>query len=86
MIRNNTQKLWLPVLLCLLILPLIIMSGCASQEGTNLETQIVEDVTTEEAYTLIQNNLDNPDFAIIDVRTPEEYVSGHIEHATNLDY
>jgi len=35
---------------------------------------------------LIQTNLNNPDFVIIDVRTPEEYLSGHIKNAINIDY
>ncbi len=86
MIRNNAQKSWLPVLLCLLIVPLILISGCVSPEDTSLTTQVIEDVTTEEAYALIQDNQDNPNFAIIDVRTPEEYNAGHIENAMILDY
>ena len=28
----------------------------------------------------------NPDFIIIDVRTPEEYASGYIDTAVNIDY
>lgn len=50
------------------------------------KTQIVEDVTPEEAYALIQDNKDNQNFVIIDVRTPEEYARGYIEEAINLDY
>lgn len=86
MVKVNAQKSWLPVLLCLLILPLIMISGCVSQEDTSLTTQVIEDVTTGEAYALIQDNQGNPNFAIIDVRTPEEYATGHIENAMILDY
>jgi rhodanese-related sulfurtransferase len=42
--------------------------------------------TTAECHTLIQENMNNPDFIILDVRTPAEYASGHIENAVNLDY
>ena len=42
--------------------------------------------TAAECYTLIQENKDNPDFIILDVRMPAEYASGYIEHAVNLDY
>ena len=42
--------------------------------------------TVAECYALIQENKDNPDFIILDVRTPSEYASGYIENAVNLDY
>jgi rhodanese-related sulfurtransferase len=45
-----------------------------------------EDISVEECYTLIQENQENPDFIILDVRTPSEYASGYIENAVNLDY
>ena len=51
-----------------------------------LPTQIIEDITPQQAFTLIQENQDNPDFVIIDVRTPEEFTEEHIEDAINLDY
>jgi rhodanese-related sulfurtransferase len=50
------------------------------------QTQIFNDVTPKEAYSLIQKNKDNPDFVILDVRTPKEFASEHIEDAINLDY
>ena len=70
----------------LLIVPLVLISGCISPEETAPKTQIIADVTPEEAYALIQDNKDNQNFVIIDVRTPGEYASGHIEKAINLDY
>jgi rhodanese-related sulfurtransferase len=38
------------------------------------------------AYELIQQNKGNPNFVLIDVRTPEEFMSGHIEGAVNINY
>ena len=52
----------------------------------SVESQIIEDITPREAYDLIQNNQENPNFVIIDIRTAEEYASGYIENAINLDY
>jgi len=49
-------------------------------------TQIIEDITPQEAYASIQENQDNPDFVIIDVRTPEEFSEGYIEGAINIDF
>ena len=48
--------------------------------------QIIRDITTQDAFTLIQNNEGNADFVILDVRTLGEYSEGHIENALNMDY
>lgn len=51
--------------------------------GKTVTVQILE---PKEANMLIQKNKGNPDFVIIDVRTPEEFDSGHIEGAININY
>ncbi len=43
-------------------------------------------VQPREAFALIQKNKDNPQFVVLDVRTPEEFGSGHIDGAINIDY
>ncbi len=35
---------------------------------------------------MVQKNKNNKDFVVLDVRTPEEFASGHIEGAINIDY
>ena len=62
-----------------LVIGVVLTGGC-------VPTQIIEDITPQEAFTLIQNNQDNPDFVIIDVRTPEEFAEEHIENATNINF
>jgi len=47
---------------------------------------IIEDITAVDAFVLTQENQDNPDLVIIDMRTPAEFADGHIENAINLDY
>ncbi len=84
--KIDVPKLVLLVLLGFLIVPLALFNGCIGQEDTDLEAQIIEDVTLEEAFTLIEDNRYDEGFIIIDVRTPEEYASGRIEKAINLDY
>lgn len=86
----NIKKLGMLALLGTLIVSFVLISGCIHREdnATKPETQnqIIEDITAKEVYALIQNNRDNPNFVILDVRTPEEFANEHIENAVNLDY
>ena len=70
-----------------LALSVSLVIGAALTGGCVLdETATIKDVTPQEAFTLIQDNQNNPDFVIIDVRTPQEFVAEHIENATNIDF
>ena len=86
MSRKNLTNL---VLSALLVFGLIVTSGCAGSETSTrtgeTPAQIIEDITTEEAFALIEDNQNNPDFVILDVRTPEEFADGYLENAINLD-
>jgi rhodanese-related sulfurtransferase len=62
------------------------ITGEAIKVPAQVQHQLVKDITSVEAYSLIQANVGNGDFIIIDVRTPEEYAGGHIENAVNVDY
>jgi len=86
--RIKVQSLAILALLGVLIGSSALISGCAdiTGEAPTTETTIIEDITPDEAYALIQDNRGNKDFIIIDVRTPEEYAGGYIEDAINLDY
>jgi len=71
-----------------LVTGVVLTGGCAEITTPEQEapTQIIENITPPEAFTLIQDNQDNPDFMIIDVRTPQEFDEEHIENALNIDY
>ena len=69
------------VLLVSLVIGATLTGGCLRDE-----TATIEDITPQEAFALIQDNQNNPDFVIIDVRTPQEFTEGHIESATNIDF
>ncbi|GAG40313.1 unnamed protein product [marine sediment metagenome] len=64
-----------------LVIGVALTGGCVRDE-----TATIEDITPQEAFTLIQDNQNNPDFVIIDVRTQEEFAGEHIENATNIDF
>jgi len=46
----------------------------------------VEDISARTAAALIQENQSNPDFVILDIRTPKEFEAGHIAGAQNIDF
>ncbi|OGD83286.1 hypothetical protein A2165_03825, partial [Candidatus Curtissbacteria bacterium RBG_13_40_7] len=76
------------LILSSLILVSFLFSGCSPTAqnqtlGTRAETQTVKAVTPQEAYELIHKN---QDLTIVDVRSSQEYDSGHIDNAINLDY
>ena len=80
----NKNKKIVGILLAL-VLALTLCFGCSSPE-TETPEQIIEDITAEEASELILENEGNPDFMIIDVRTPSEYADGHIENSVLVDF
>jgi rhodanese-related sulfurtransferase len=49
-------------------------------------TAKMKNINTGKAQNLIEENSGNPDFVILDVRTPEEYAEGHIENAINMNF
>jgi rhodanese-related sulfurtransferase len=74
-------KAIIAVVLLMLIFP-IVATGC-----TAVESPIINEVVSAQtAYTMIQNNQDNPNFVITDVRTREEFNAGHIAKASMVDY
>ena len=66
----------------LFVLSLLCVSicGCNSNEVNNVE---IKNVTCDEKNELLK---DNENAMLIDVRTKEEYDSGHIEKAINIPY
>ena len=67
--------------LVLLALLLATVAGCDSDSPGGVIALAVN-----EADDLIQDNLGNPDFVILDVRTPAEFAQGCIEKAINFDF
>jgi len=72
------------VLLIWLAAAAILAGSCTDNETTPAVN--IYEVTPQEAFELIQDNQNNSDFIIIDIRTPAEFAEGHIEGAVNIDY
>jgi rhodanese-related sulfurtransferase len=86
-----------PVLGLFLILLFAIgaASACAGQPPTSASSiappgaassLAVQNVSVSDAYALVQKNLGNANFVILDVRTPEEFQGGHLAGAVNIDF
>ncbi len=69
----------------LLLVSVAVLTGSCTEQS-EAPTQTIADVDAREAFNLIQKNQDNPDFVIVDVRTHEEFIDGHIEDAINIDF
>ena len=69
----------------LLLLALALVAGCSGGGSSPPSAQVVP-LTVPEADTIIAANLGNPDFVILDVRTPGEFAAGHLEDAVNIDF
>ena len=68
-----------------LLLSVTLVAGCSSGSSSPPSIQVVP-LTVQEADTMIAANQGNPDFVILDVRTPGEFAAGHLEDAVNLDF
>jgi len=79
---------WSILLSILLISGIAFVGGCTDTSTVvpEVSTLQTENISAQEALSLIQDNQSNPDFIILDVRTPEEFSDGHIEGAVNTDF
>ncbi len=47
---------------------------------------IYAQISADSAYSMVQANINNPSFIILDIRTPNEYQPEHLENAVNLNF
>jgi phage shock protein E len=76
---GRTRPLWL--LLITGAASLVSAFGCSTAPPDRAQ---YEAVTAAAAQALIDSHADDPDFIILDVRTPAEFAAGHIASAENL--
>jgi rhodanese-related sulfurtransferase len=87
-------KYWIPAISLLFVLNLLFIAGCSqattkmtsSPVTTILTTPDVPTIAPSDAYNLIQKNIGNPNFVILDVRTVDEFNGEYITSAINIDF
>jgi len=82
----SPKKLTVLLLSILLVIGAVLAGGCLQNGVGTPPAQIIENITPEEAFTLIQDNQGNPSFVILDVRTPQEFADGYVANAINIDF
>ncbi len=78
-----TKILFLRSVLILFTSMLFITTNLIAEDSSDTSIKII---SAKEANALIEENSGSPEFVILDVRTSEEYNSGHIESAVNIEY
>jgi rhodanese-related sulfurtransferase len=75
--------LWIVFLTVIL---LGVLTGCtAEKQPTTFNVSQVPNITSQQAFNLIQENQKKSDFVILDVRTAAEFTEGHIANSVNID-
>ena len=78
----------------LILLNVLLIAGCSQATTktttnpvtTSTSTSGVPTIIAADAFNLIQQNTSNPNFVILDVRTSDEFNTGHIAGAIDIDY
>ncbi len=73
-----------------IILYVLIANYALSQNEEGLkelnDEQIIENISPEQAYKMMEVNAGNNKFIILDLRTPKEYEVEHIDKSKNIDF
>ncbi len=64
---------------------MMLVIGVAACTATAGKTT-VQDLSPRQFKSLLDQHRDNPDFVLLDIRTPKEFKDGHIQGALLLDY
>ncbi len=82
---NESHKPVSDRIVCLIIVLFLSASVMISVPG-RAAGKILQTISPDQANRLILDNKGNPDFLIIDIRTPGEFRTGHLEGAVLIDY
>jgi rhodanese-related sulfurtransferase len=79
--KKSFKNLMMLVLSLSIATVAMLAGGCVGKKP-----QIIKNITPEEALALVQENQDNPNFVILDLRFPESFAYKHIKGAINIEY
>lgn len=84
---NNSIILLIIILLSISGIIYLNRTGMAGTDirDISLSQQLIT-ISPQEAFSLIKEHDGDPDFIIIDLRTPKEYSEGYIPNAVNIDF
>ena len=86
------KKSFVLLLVVTLAISAVLLPGCTLNEkestdgGNTTPSQLIEDISVSGAFNLIQQNQDNSEFAVLDVRRANEYNASHIAGAIMIDF
>lgn len=66
------------------VIAAVLIGGCLGGSPAP-GNQTVRTIPPAEAFALIEEKGENPDFVVIDVRRPDEFAGGHIADAVNIN-
>jgi len=69
------------IILLFILLFGFILPSCSAQHEQNITA-----LSPKEASNLIEKHKGDSDFVILDIRTPGEYQSGHLQNAVRVDF
>ena len=85
------QRIFSFTTLAILTVTSLALAGCLNPTVTSIDPigQTLPDyglISPEEAFAVIQAYQEDPDFVLLDIRTPAEVEAGHLPDAENLDF
>ena len=68
------------------IVNIVLLCPILSSASDNNQTSFLKNVKAGQAKEIIIKNIDNPNFIILDMRTPNEYNKGHLKNAQLINF
>lgn len=84
--RKSALSIIAAAFICVSILFPLYACSEQNRDPAQESPEAMKNIGAPQAYVLIDEQKDNPDFVILDIRTPREYSGGHIENSVNIDY